>query len=95
MGSIQDDFAISLQSWPLKTPDPIGSLPDLIGRIDEQRGGFRNITEEGLRQEIVEEDAAAVAGEDAVSEDGEEKEEEEPDRVKALQDARMVMLHNI
>jgi len=48
-----------------------------------------------LRQEIVEEDAAAVAGEDAVSEDGEEKEEEEPDRVKALQDARMVMLHNI
>lgn len=92
MGSMPDDFPISLRSWPLKNQDPMGALPTLIERIDQQRGGFRNITEESLRQEIAEEEAAAAAGEDhAVSDGG----EGEPDRLKALMEARAEMLHNI
>jgi mediator of RNA polymerase II transcription subunit 17 len=70
----------------------MGALPTLIERIDQQRGGFRNITEESLRQEIAEEEAAAAAGEDHAVSDGGER---EPDRLKALMEARAEMLHNI
>ena len=70
----------------------MSALPTLIERIDQNRGGFRNITEESLQREIAEEEAAAAAGENHAASDGEE---EEPDRLKALMEARAEMLHNI
>lgn len=88
-----DDFPISLKSWPLKNQDPASTLPTFYQRIEQQRGGFRNVTEESLRQEIAEEEAAAAAGEDNANSDGEK--EEEPDRLKALMEAKTEMFHHI
>jgi len=64
------------------------SLPTLIARINAERGGFRNITEESLRQEIVE---AEAAGEDVgqnESSSEEDEPEEKPDRQKEVLAAR-------
>lgn len=93
MGSMPDDFPISLRSWPLKKQDPSSELNTLMSRILLQRGEFRNITEESLRQEIAEEEAAAAAGEDTA--DSDEEKEEEPDRLKALMEAKQEMFNHI
>ena len=93
MGSMPDDFPISLQSWPSKNNDPASTLPTLFQRIFVERGGLRNITEESLRQEIAEEEAAAAAGNEKGASD--EEEDEEPDRLKELMTARADMLDHI
>ncbi|KAL8660857.1 MAG: hypothetical protein Q9202_006141 [Teloschistes flavicans] len=51
-----DQLSVSLRAWPSddKTTE---SLPFLIARINEQRGGFQNITEASLQEEIRESDA--------------------------------------
>jgi hypothetical protein len=58
-----------------------------------ERGGLRNATEESLRQEIADEEAAATAGE--VHGAREEPAVEEPDRLKELMAAREEMLEHI
>lgn len=58
-------------------------MPSIIQRINLERGGFQNITEESLRQEIIEED---LNNDDAASSSSEE--EVEPDRAKELSAAR-------
>ena len=42
---------ISLKAWP-STETPHLSLPSLISRINEQRGSFRNVSENALEEEI-------------------------------------------
>lgn len=93
MGPMPDDFPISLQSWPSKNDDPANALPTFFKRIYVERGGLRNLTEEGLRQEIADEEAAAAAGND--NGDVEEDQAEEPDRMKELMTARADMLDHI
>jgi hypothetical protein len=88
MGSIPPEFPISLRSWPTDT-DFKSDLPELIRRINFERGGFREISEESLRQEIAEEEANA--GDDSSEED----EEEKPDRTKELFTAREEMIDQI
>ena len=88
LDSIPNEFPISLQSWPLKEKDPNSALPALIQRINIERGGFRDLSEDGLRQEIAE----AEAGE---GEDSSDEEEEKPDRLKELVAAREEMLQNL
>ena len=46
-----DIFPLSLRASPKLDPDK-QSLPYLISRINDQRGSFRNITEESLEEEI-------------------------------------------
>lgn len=87
MDSIPADFPISLQSWPSKDKDLNSALPALISRINLERGGFRNLTEESLKQEIAE--AEAGEGEESSSD---EDEEEKPDRMKELLSAREKMM---
>ena len=53
-----EHLSLSLRAWPTKDPS-LDTLPNLIPRINEQRGAFRNVTEEGLEQEI----RASEAGE--------------------------------
>lgn len=91
MESIPNEFLISLKSWPAKEEDPNAALPELIRRINIERGGFRDLSEDGLRQEIAE--AEAGAGEDDSSD--EEEEEETPDRLKELVTARDEMLQQL
>jgi mediator of RNA polymerase II transcription subunit 17 len=90
MASIPNDFPTSLRSWPASNTNDSTSLPNLIQRINIERGGFRHITEESLRQEIAEAEAGAGSGEEDGSSD-EEDEEEEPDRKKELETAKVEM----
>lgn len=73
MGSISNDFSISLKPWPSKENDIANDLSTLIQRINNERGGFRDLTEESLLQEIAENEAAKEHGS---SDEGEEEEEE-------------------
>lgn len=91
MESIPTEFPISLQSWPSKEKDPNTALPNLIKRINLERGGFRNLTEDGLRQEIAE----AEAEEEEEDTSSDEEEEEKPDQFKELMNARDEMLQQL
>lgn len=91
MSSIPNEFPISLKSWPASKKDEASALPTRIARINFERGGFKDISEESLRQEIAE---AEANGEDGPSEE-EEEEEEEPDRVKEVRAARDEILGQI
>ncbi|KAH6674895.1 subunit 17 of mediator complex-domain-containing protein [Halenospora varia] len=91
MSSIPNEFPISLKSWPASKKDEASALPTRIARINFERGGFKDISEESLRQEIAE---AEANGEDGPSEE-EEEEEEEPDRVKEVMAARDEILGQI
>lgn len=48
---IEDQLLLSLRAWPAKEVEQ-PSLPFLISRINQQRGSFRNITEQSLEEEI-------------------------------------------
>lgn len=64
-----DNVLLSLRGSPKRDPDK-DSLPFLISRINEQKGSFRNVTEESLEEEI-------VAGRDEQMDSIEESEEPE------------------
>lgn len=82
MGSIPGQFPISLRPWPLKD-DKTVQLSSLISRIDSERGSFREISEEGLIEEVQKDEAEIGACRDNNGIEVEDV-EEEPDRVKEL-----------
>ena len=90
MGSLPSDFAISLKARPSSKTNT--NLPGLIERINIERGGFQNITEDSLRQEIAE---AELGNEDGDENSTSDEEEEEPDRMKELMTSREAMLGQI
>jgi mediator of RNA polymerase II transcription subunit 17 len=90
MGSLPNDFAISLKAHPSSKAN--GTLSSLIGRINIERGGFQNITEESLRQEIAE---AELQNENGDEDGTSDEDEEEPDRVKELMTSREKILDEI
>ncbi len=81
MATIPNEFPISLRPWPATNSND--DLPSVIQRINFERGGFQNITEESLRQEIIEEESNNGDDEPSLSED-----DDEPDRAKELGTAR-------
>ena len=89
MGSLPSDFAISLRARP--TPTANGNISSLLPRINSERGGFQNITEESLREEIAEAELENEDGDEGTSDDA----KEEPDRVKELQKAREEILAQV
>lgn len=93
MSALPTQFPVSLRSWPSNEADPNKALPFLIQRINSERGGFLNLDEDELREQIAKEEAGGETADDsAVSpEDGEEK----PDRMKELMAAREDMLAQI
>jgi mediator of RNA polymerase II transcription subunit 17 len=93
MSSVPGNLPISLRSWTSnsKDNDP-RHLPTIIQRINFERGGFHNITEESLRQEIAEAELNNEGDDDGSSE---EEDEEEPDRAKELLAARDEILRQI
>ncbi|KAE9365329.1 hypothetical protein N431DRAFT_549561 [Stipitochalara longipes BDJ] len=90
MGSLPGDFAISLKARPSSKAN--ANLPSLIERINLERGGFQNITEESLRQEIAD---AELDNEDGDENGTSDDEEEEPDRMKELMTSREEILGQI
>ncbi|TAQ86630.1 hypothetical protein B7494_g5042 [Chlorociboria aeruginascens] len=91
MGSVPGGFPVSLRSWPSSDSNSNSDLPTIIARINAERG-FLNLTEEGLRQEIADEEAGLNRAEDSSSSDDED---EEHDRAKELATARQDMLEQI
>jgi mediator of RNA polymerase II transcription subunit 17 len=86
MSSIPGQFPISLRAWPSKD-DKAVPLSSLISRINSERGSFREVTEEGLAEELRKDEE----GIDISKDDGESEVEdvdEEPDRTKELMKAR-------
>jgi hypothetical protein len=86
MGSIPGQFPISLRAWPSKD-DKAVPLSSLIERINNERGSFRDVTEEGLAEELKKDES----GPDNSKDDDESEDEdvnEEPDRSKELMKAR-------
>jgi len=90
MDSLPGDFAVSLKARPSSKTN--ANLPSLIERINLERGGFQNITEESLRQEIAE---AELDNEDGDENGSSDDEEEEPDRMKELMTSREEILGQI
>lgn len=91
MPNIPDQFPISLRAWPPQNNNAT-ALSTLISRINAERGSFRSISEDSLREEIRKNEAGldATNAEDGSEDD--EAEEEEPDRMKELMKAREQML---
>ena len=90
MDSIPGNFAVSLKARPSSKNN--ANLPSLIERINLERGGFQNITEESLRQEIADAELENEDGDDDASSD---EDEEEPDRMKELMTSRDEILGQI
>ncbi|KAI9046887.1 hypothetical protein LZ554_008965 [Drepanopeziza brunnea f. sp. 'monogermtubi'] len=88
MTTLPSEFPISLRSWPSTNGND--ELPSIISRINTERGGFRNVTEESLRQEIIEEELNNENDNPSSSED-----EEEPDRAKDLNAAREAFVKDL
>ncbi|PVH86231.1 hypothetical protein DL98DRAFT_650283 [Cadophora sp. DSE1049] len=88
MDTIPNEFPISLRSWP--SSNSTDALPSIIQRINLERGGFQNITEESLREEIAREELNNGDNGESSSED-----EEEPDRAKELNAAREEFIREI
>ncbi|KAG4411407.1 hypothetical protein IFR04_015465, partial [Cadophora malorum] len=88
MDTIPNDFPISLRSWP--SANSHDALPSIIQRINLERGGFQNITEESLREEIAREALSNGDNGESSSED-----EEEPDKAKELNTAREELIGEI
>lgn len=92
MSNVPAQFPLSLRPWPTKD-DGRSALPTLISRINAERGEFRNLTEEDLLEEIAK---AEQLDTEADNEEGEtEDEDEAPDRLKEVMDAKAEMLGQI
>ena len=78
---------VFLKAWPAEEHDQ-KSLPFLISRILEQKGGFRNVTEQSLEEEIRTGETASREGDDDVSTFEEEEEVEEKPRKEQIRAAK-------
>lgn len=86
MGSIPGQFPISLRAWPSRDEKAV-PLSSLISRINNERGSFREITEEDLAEELKKDEAGLDSSKDDDESEVEDV-EEEPDRSKELMKAR-------
>lgn len=84
----------SLRPWPIGDKKP-KTLADFITRVNTQLGGFRNITEAKLREEIAAEENGRVEVEGSSEEDEEEDEDAGADKPKTVADLREEFLKNI
>jgi len=87
--------SFSLRQWPAgdKKPKTIG---EFITRITIERGGFRNITEQSLRQEIEEQQNGQVEDPDTAMASGSEDEEAaQPTKIEDIRKARDEVLKSI
>ena len=75
-----------------KKPNTVG---EFISRMNIERGGFRNITEDGLRKEIEEQQNGVVEDPDAATASEDEDEEAQPTTVEDIRSAREEVLRAI
>lgn len=84
-----DQLSLSLQAFPTVDKDK-ESLKYLISRINQQKGSFRNVTEQSLEEEIQAQEAGKIVTDDlAVVETVEEVEDaktKQEEVIKARED---------
>ena len=85
----------SLQAWPTVDKEK-ESLQYLISRINEQKGSFRNVTEESLEQELRHaEHGKTDAEEEDAGEEGEEEIEDPKTKKEEVYEVREEILRQI
>ncbi|KAI1460118.1 subunit 17 of mediator complex-domain-containing protein [Annulohypoxylon moriforme] len=82
----------SLRPWPTGDKKP-KNLSEFITRVNGERGGFRNLTEAQLREEITTQEDGQI--EVDRSSDGEEEEETDVDKLNNVMVAREEFLKNL
>jgi hypothetical protein len=88
----QDDFPISLRHWPASDNDRI-PISQLIQRINEQKGSFRDTTEASLQDEIRNADIEKL--EESSDSDEEAEEDVTAKRIGDVANARNELLKHI
>lgn len=83
----------SLRPWPIGDKKP-KNLGEFIARVNAERGGFRNVTEAKLREEIAAQEDGRVEIERS-SDEEEEEEETDADKSKNVMEARDEVLKNL
>jgi mediator of RNA polymerase II transcription subunit 17, fungi type len=87
--------SFSLRPWPTGDRKP-KNLAEFIARVNAERGAFRNVTEESLKEEIRVREQEDPTGADDVEMAGSEAgEQDEETEAKDLNAARNEMLKNI
>ncbi|KAL7620943.1 RNA polymerase II mediator complex subunit [Parahypoxylon ruwenzoriense] len=86
--------AFSLRPWPIADKKP-KNLGEFIARINAERGGFRNVTEAKLREEIAAQQDGRVDAQGADDSSEEEEEEADADKSQNAVAAREEFLKNI
>ena len=91
---MMSNITVSLQAPIAPNPEK-NSLQYLISRINEQKGSFRNVTEESLEEEIHNGQATEVALEDDDHMDTGEEVEDAKTKKERVREAREEMLKSI
>lgn len=85
----------SLRPWPTGDKKP-KNLAEFIGRVNAERGGFRNVTETELREEIRAKDEGHVNSSTSTPEgESDSDDESDGDKSKTIIEAREEFLKNI
>jgi len=88
---MQDNMSFSVALQPLiKSQAETASLQDLVRRINEERGAFRNVTEDQLKEEIARDQL--TANDDTVDVEEEDAPQDFEKRRKEVFTARNEML---
>ena len=88
------DLKISLQPQPVQDSEH-ESLQYLISRINEHKGGFRDVTEQSLEDEINNGAEETVISEDEEIDAGEEQAEDETSKQEIVWKAREEMMSQV
>jgi mediator of RNA polymerase II transcription subunit 17, fungi type len=91
-----ENLALSLRAWP-EPKSNSSSLSSLIQQINQQRGQFRDITEESLRAEIEADKEKPEKSQDLVAAglSALEKNEDAPTRAEQIRTAREEIMKQI
>lgn len=84
----------SLRPWPIGDKKP-KTLGEFIARVNAEKGGFRNVTEEKLREQIAAEEEGRAEIERPSSSSSSEEEETDADKTKNILEAREEVLRNL
>ncbi|KAI1766802.1 subunit 17 of mediator complex-domain-containing protein [Hypoxylon sp. FL1150] len=84
----------SLRPWPIGDKKP-KNLGEFIARVNAEKGGFRNVTEEKLREAIAAEEDGRAEIERPSSSSSSEEEETDADKTKNILEARDEVLKNL
>ncbi|KAI1140955.1 subunit 17 of mediator complex-domain-containing protein [Hypoxylon sp. FL0543] len=84
----------SLRPWPIGDKKP-KNLGDFIARVNAERGGFRNVTEEKLREEIAAQENGGIEADEVSDSEAEDEEETDAEKSKNVTAAREEFLKNI